>query len=82
MEKCKLSSSPERVDYLSALPNEILLKIISYLSAKQIVVLGRTCRRFLRLCSDETLWRRKCLEKKFCKVDAVLHRDEVCIFES
>uniref|UniRef100_A0A3B4ZKV9 F-box only protein 36-like n=1 Tax=Stegastes partitus TaxID=144197 RepID=A0A3B4ZKV9_9TELE len=51
-------------DYLERLPDSLLLRIINYLELEDVGQLGRTSRRFKRLCGSEEFWeqavRRRC----------------------
>ncbi|ORY70220.1 F-box domain-containing protein [Pseudomassariella vexata] len=47
--------------YLEALPDEILLDIISFLEPKDIISLQCQSRRLLKVCRDDTFWRTRCL---------------------
>ncbi|XP_064606850.1 F-box/LRR-repeat protein 12-like [Liolophura sinensis] len=42
---------------LSALPDNILLEILSYLPVKELCMAGRVCRRWRRVVRDNSLWR-------------------------
>ena len=47
------------------LPNEILIKILSYLSLKELLkVCAKVCRRFEQLTENEELWERINLSEK------------------
>ena len=47
------------------LPNEILIKIFSYLSLKELLkVCAKVCRRFEQLTENEELWERINLSEK------------------
>ncbi|KAM3603746.1 uncharacterized protein V6R79_001401 [Siganus canaliculatus] len=43
-------------DYLEQLPDSLLLRIINYLELEDVGQLGRTSRRFKRLCESERFW--------------------------
>nr|XP_055029587.1 F-box only protein 36a [Misgurnus anguillicaudatus]XP_055029588.1 F-box only protein 36a [Misgurnus anguillicaudatus] len=44
-------------DYLERLPDQLLLKILSYVSVQDIGHLSQTSRRFLKLCNSEEFWK-------------------------
>ncbi|KAM4565918.1 F-box only protein 36a [Odontesthes bonariensis] len=43
-------------DYLERLPDEVLLRILSYLGLKDSTLLAQVSHRFRRLCSSEEFW--------------------------
>ncbi|XP_026169154.1 F-box only protein 36a [Mastacembelus armatus] len=43
-------------DYLERLPNDIMLKIMSYLQLKDAALLAQVSHRFRKLCNSETFW--------------------------
>ncbi|KAI6198380.1 F-box domain-containing protein [Aphelenchoides fujianensis] len=49
-------------DFLTLLPREIAGYIVSFLSPKDLMSAGQTCRRWRTLCEDNLLWREKCAE--------------------
>ncbi|KAM4605309.1 F-box only protein 36b [Polymixia lowei] len=53
-----------RYDYLERLPDPMLLRILGYLELEDVGQLGRTSRRFRKLCGSEEFWeqavRRRC----------------------
>ncbi|KAI2468689.1 F-box domain-containing protein [Annulohypoxylon bovei var. microspora] len=46
---------------LETLPDEIFLHILSFLEARDVVILQRLSNHFLGLCRDGNFWRNKCL---------------------
>uniref|UniRef100_A0A3Q3L2E6 F-box domain-containing protein n=1 Tax=Mastacembelus armatus TaxID=205130 RepID=A0A3Q3L2E6_9TELE len=45
-----------KFDYLERLPNDIMLKIMSYLQLKDAALLAQVSHRFRKLCNSETFW--------------------------
>ncbi|XP_041851535.1 F-box only protein 36a isoform X2 [Melanotaenia boesemani] len=45
-----------KFDYLERLPEEILLRILSYLELKDTTILAQVSHRFQRLCNSEEFW--------------------------
>uniref|UniRef100_A0A0A9YR69 S-phase kinase-associated protein 2 n=1 Tax=Lygus hesperus TaxID=30085 RepID=A0A0A9YR69_LYGHE len=62
-----------KCDPFTALPDEILVKILWYLNHKSLISLSQTCRRFSLLCRDEVLWPRLNLTSRKFDVDAIGH---------
>ncbi|XP_017945065.2 F-box/WD repeat-containing protein 7 isoform X1 [Xenopus tropicalis] len=50
----------EPQDCTSWLPDELALRILSYLDAKDILQVAQTCQRWRELAEDEGLWQGKC----------------------
>ncbi|KAE8606009.1 hypothetical protein XENTR_v10010564 [Xenopus tropicalis] len=50
----------EPQDCTSWLPDELALRILSYLDAKDIMQVAQTCQRWRELAEDEGLWQGKC----------------------
>eukprot|EP00079_Xenopus_tropicalis_P015511 XP_004913379.1 PREDICTED: F-box/WD repeat-containing protein 7-like [Xenopus tropicalis] len=50
----------EPQDCTSWLPDELALRILSYLDAKDILQVAQTCQRWRELAEDEGLWQEKC----------------------
>ena len=46
------------VENILDLPDEVLLKIVSYLQLSDLVRLGCTCKKLNRFCYDESLYRK------------------------
>ncbi|XP_055384325.1 F-box/WD repeat-containing protein 5-like [Condylostylus longicornis] len=40
------------------IPEEVFLKILLYLSTKDILAFGSTCKRYYKICKDDFLWRK------------------------
>ncbi|KAI5285166.1 hypothetical protein KEM52_002575, partial [Ascosphaera acerosa] len=53
------ASPPAGADYISALSNELLFLILSYLPASSLITCSRISRRFHHLADDSELWKRK-----------------------
>ncbi|XP_029923022.1 F-box only protein 36a isoform X1 [Myripristis murdjan] len=53
-------------DYLERLPDDILLRIVSYLPLRDVTQLAQTTRKFRKLCNSEEFWeqtvRSRCAE--------------------
>ncbi|KAI1138223.1 F-box domain-containing protein [Hypoxylon sp. FL0543] len=58
---------------LENLPNEIFLHILSFLEARDVVVLQSVSKHFLDLCRDSNFWRNACLS-----ASAVRERIRLC----
>ena len=41
---------------LESLPNEMLLKIFSYMNMQELLQCGQVSKQIREICSDETLW--------------------------
>lgn len=54
-------------DYLTSLPDELLIMIITWLPVEEIVSICVTCHRLAFICDDERLW--KCLAMKDYNVE-------------
>lgn len=53
-------------DFISLLPKELALHVLSFLEPKDLLVAAQTCRTWHVLCEDSLLWKEKCTE---CGVD-------------
>lgn len=49
-------------DFISLLPKELALYVLSFLEPKHLLVAAQTCRTWNMLCEDCVLWREKCNE--------------------
>ena len=45
---------------LTHLSEEVLVLILEYLDFRSLVMLGKTCRLFHRLCLSDLIWRHRC----------------------
>ncbi|XP_071353184.1 F-box only protein 36a [Trachinotus anak] len=45
-----------KFDYLERLPDDIMLRIMSYLHLKETTLLAQVSQRFRKLCNSETFW--------------------------
>ncbi|XP_076468393.1 F-box/WD repeat-containing protein 7-like [Babylonia areolata] len=50
-------------DFISLLPKELALHVLSYLDPKDLLQAAQTCRYWRVLCEDNLLWREKCREE-------------------
>lgn len=50
-------------DFISLLPKELALYVLSFLDPKDLVKAAQTCRCWRILCEDNLLWRDKCREE-------------------
>lgn len=50
-------------DFISLLPKELALYVLSFLDPKDLVKAAQTCRCWRILCEDNLLWREKCREE-------------------
>ncbi|KAK7096799.1 F-box/WD repeat-containing protein 7-like [Littorina saxatilis] len=50
-------------DFISLLPKELALYVLSYLEPKDLLRAAQTCRYWHVLCEDNLLWREKCREE-------------------
>ncbi|CBY18769.1 unnamed protein product [Oikopleura dioica] len=50
-------------DFISLLPPELALHVLSKLEPKDLVSATQTCRTWRQLADDNTIWRQKCLEE-------------------
>ena len=50
-------------DFISLLPKELSLYVLSYLDPKDLLRAAQTCRYWRILCEDNLLWREKCREE-------------------
>ena len=58
-----------KIDFLSALPNELGLKIICYLDTASLCKAGQVCRNWRQLADDDIVWRRMCQQHLDRKCD-------------
>lgn len=58
-KKCYMScpTLPQKTDYISRLPNEMLIHIFSFLSVKDLTIVRRVCRRWFVVTACPTLWK-------------------------
>jgi F-box/WD-40 domain protein 7 len=56
-------------DFISHLPKECALHILSYLEPKDLMVSSQICKRWHELCEDSILWREKCQVEGITKAD-------------
>ncbi|PIK39914.1 hypothetical protein BSL78_23241 [Apostichopus japonicus] len=49
-------------DFISLLPKEVALLVLSFLEPRDILKAAQTCQTWRILCEDNLLWREKCLE--------------------
>ncbi|XP_055376278.1 F-box/WD repeat-containing protein 7 [Condylostylus longicornis] len=47
-------------DFISLLPRELALQVLSYLEPKDLLRAAQTCRSWRYLCDDNLLWKEKC----------------------
>lgn len=47
-------------DFISLLPSEVALKVLSYLPPKDLLRAAQTCKSWQKLCDDKILWKGKC----------------------
>ncbi|XP_059609176.1 F-box/WD repeat-containing protein 7 [Phlebotomus argentipes] len=47
-------------DFISLLPKELALQVLSYLEPKDLLRAAQTCRNWRFLCDDNLLWKEKC----------------------
>uniref|UniRef100_A0A1A9ZS35 F-box domain-containing protein n=1 Tax=Glossina pallidipes TaxID=7398 RepID=A0A1A9ZS35_GLOPL len=47
-------------DFISLLPRELALQVLSYLDPKDLLKAAQTCRSWRFLCDDNLLWKEKC----------------------
>ena len=47
------------------LPDELFLRISTYLDASDLLVLGRVCSEFKRIASDDSVWKELCSINRF-----------------
>jgi F-box/WD-40 domain protein 7 len=50
-------------DFISLLPPELALHVLSKLEPKDLVSATQTCRTWRQLADDNTIWRQKCREE-------------------
>lgn len=55
---------------LTHLSEEVLVLILEYLDFRSLVMMGKTCRLFHRLCLSDLIWRHRCrvscVDGSFC----------------
>nr|KAG5711219.1 hypothetical protein BaRGS_004863 [Batillaria attramentaria] len=59
-----ISKLKQHKDFISQLPENISLKILSYLSPKELVEVSRVSKSWRRLTNHNSLWEEKCREVK------------------
>lgn len=47
-------------DFISLLPEELALQVLSYLAPKDLLRAAQTCKSWRALCDDNLLWKEKC----------------------
>ncbi|XP_003382807.2 PREDICTED: F-box/WD repeat-containing protein 7-like [Amphimedon queenslandica] len=47
-------------DFISLLPRELSLHVLSYMSPRDLLIAAQTCRMWRTLCDDILLWKEKC----------------------
>lgn len=47
-------------DFISLLPEELALQVLSYLTPKDLLRAAQTCKSWRALCDDNLLWKEKC----------------------
>ncbi|XP_076446770.1 F-box/WD repeat-containing protein 7-like isoform X2 [Babylonia areolata] len=50
-------------DFISLLPKELAMHVLSFLKPKDLLKAAQTCRYWQVLCEDNLLWREKCMEE-------------------
>lgn len=60
-------------DFISLLPKELALQVLSYLAPKDLLRAAQTCRSWRFLCDDNLLWKEKCKQSGIC-IDALTGR--------
>lgn len=53
-------------DFISLLPKELALQVLSYLLPKDLLRAAQTCRSWRYLCDDNLLWKDKCKQSAIC----------------
>lgn len=53
-------------DFISLLPKELALQVLSYLPPKDLLRAAQTCRSWRYLCDDNLLWKEKCKQSGIC----------------
>ena len=53
------------------LPDELILKILSYAEAKDLINCGQVSKKIRRISQDDTLWATANLEKKIVKTELI-----------
>ncbi|XP_037904407.1 F-box/WD repeat-containing protein 7 isoform X2 [Hermetia illucens] len=51
-------------DFISLLPKELALQVLSYLDPKDLLRAAQTCRSWRFLCDDNLLWKEKCKQSQ------------------
>jgi len=52
-------------DFINILPSEIALSILSHLNFRSLCRAAQVSKRWHKLATDESLWRRLCLEQEY-----------------
>ncbi|KYR01534.1 hypothetical protein DLAC_01527 [Tieghemostelium lacteum] len=60
--------------YILKFPEEIQLKIMSFLRARDLISISSTCKLFNRLSNERTLWRKNCFKNQW-KIAKKYHPD-------
>lgn len=53
-------------DFISLLPKELALQVLSYLTPNDLLRAAQTCRSWRFLCDDNLLWKEKCKQSSIC----------------
>lgn len=49
-----------RVDFLTKLPFELSLRVLSFCDAKTLCMVSRVCKAWMKLANDDWIWHRMC----------------------
>lgn len=49
-----------RIDFLTKLPFELVLRILSFCDAKTLCMASRVCKTWMTLANDDWIWHRMC----------------------
>lgn len=60
-------------DFISLLPEELALQVLSYLPPKDLMRAAQTCKSWRSLCDDNLLWKEKCRQLNIT-IDASANR--------
>lgn len=64
-------------DFISLLPEELALQVLSYLTPKDLLRAAQTCKSWRALCDDNLLWKEKCKQLNISIESSKLKRGRI-----
>ncbi|CAL9694345.1 unnamed protein product [Knipowitschia caucasica] len=66
-------------DFISLLPKELALYVLTFLAPRDLLQAGQTCRYWRILAEDNLLWREKCREEGISEQESSARRRSACV---